>query len=241
MSRSGDGIAPADRLVFRLTRGRRRRFASVLFLMVADAALNSIGIGMVLPVLQVVLQQGELPEFLGTWFPVLAELTYDQRITALAVATIVLFGVRAGTHYAYIRANRDFAEAMRVFWIAGIGRNYLLGRFRHLLRRKQGELLNNWQMETASAARFMLTYLNFLSATLQVAALLVLGLLVDWQVMSGTLLVGALLLFGVRRLAFGTARDLPQAQAGPKPGIWNTGGAMFEGTVNVRDLEGASG
>lgn len=231
----GAGIAPADRLVYRLTAGRRGRFLMVLMLMIADAALNSVGIGMVLPVLQAVLQQQDtLPGFFGTHLPALAELSDDQRVTALAAATLALFAIRAGTHYAYVRANRDFAESMRVFWIAGIGRNYLLGRYRDLLRRKQGELLNNWQMETASAARFMLTYLNFLSATLQVVALLVLGLLVNWQVMLGTLVAGGLLLFGARRLAFGTATDLGKRKLALQQAMT---ARMSENLTNVRDLK----
>ncbi|WP_119166690.1 ABC transporter ATP-binding protein [Algihabitans albus] len=229
-----NGMLASDRLVFLLAKGRRRRFALVLGLMVADAALNSIGIGMVLPVLQAVLQEDQLPAFLVVYAPFLSEFSYNERILALAAATLALFAIRAGTHYAYLRCNRDFAEAMRVFWIGGIGRNYLLGRYRNLLQRKQGELLNNWQMETASAARFLMSYLGFLSAALQVTALLILGLMVDWQVMLGTLAVGGLLLFCVRRFAFGTAASLGKEKLSLQQRLT---AQMSEDLINARDLK----
>ena len=227
-------MAATSTIMWQVVERRRLRFFLLVALMIADGALNSIGIGMVLPVLQAVLQDGQINPVLSALFPVLLEMSQEHRVVALAVGTIIVFAIRAATAYANAVASRAFAERLRVEWVDGVGRNYLLGRYRRLLDRKQGELLNNWQTETASASRYFLVYLNYMAATLQVVALLIMGLIVDWRILVVTVSIGAVMLFLSRRLIYGTAADLGRRKLELNQSMT---GQMAENLVNAREIK----
>ena len=96
---------------------------------------------------QLGIPQAEAGQFIRTYLERFPELqAYMERTKAFCrehghVRT--LFGRKC--HMPGIKdgnpARRGFAERLRTEWIAGIGRNYLLGRYGRLLSERQGELL----------------------------------------------------------------------------------------------------
>lgn len=184
----------------------RIRFLFAVLLILIDTAFTSLGIGIVLPLLQELLDPDLESELLTTLFPTLKSYSPQGRILALAGLTSAVFAVKMAFSLWATVATNALLFRLRIYWIGVIGQNYLLKPYPHLVRIRQGELLNNWFNETVSAMRFCQSYLRYLSSSALVAALLVLGLLVHWQatlLMAGIGIVMVVLLIksGLFRLS----------------------------------------
>lgn len=225
---------PRLSLVFDVIAKHRSKFVFVLVLLTLDAALNSLGIGMILPVMQALTSDEQLNTYAGKIMPSLLDMSQNERITVLAGATIALFALRAGVNYAFSYYKRSFCETMRMDWIAGIGRNYLAGPYSRLLEKKQGELLNNWQNETASGVRFFIAYFGYLSALLQTLALIILSLVVDWQITLVLLLSGILVMLILRKTAFASSTNLGAHKLALHQSLT---AHMNEDLTNARDIK----
>jgi len=77
---------------------------------------------------------------------------------------------------------------------------------------KQGKLLNDWYNETAAASRFFQSTLVYLSSGALTLALIVLGLVVNWQAMLGLLAGGGVVVLFAGRRMYGSATQLSQVK-----------------------------
>ena len=212
----------------------RRRAFFVLFLVVIDTGLASLGIGMVLPVFQALLDPEHKDGMLASIMPFLANLEPDLRLTILAGLTVTLFGAKAAISMLTTAVSNDFLQKLRFHWVARIGENYLQGPYRRLASRKQGVLLNDWFNETLSATRYYQSSLAFFSSSMLALALVVLGLLVNWQVTLGMLGAGLLLVLVARRYLFGSSTRLSRLKVRLNQEVSTS---MVEDLAHARDLK----
>jgi ATP-binding cassette subfamily B protein len=206
----------------------------VLALMLLDTVLTSMGVGIVLPVFQALLDPQHQSDLLTRSVPFLAGLSPRDRLATVAVATVLLFLLKAGIAYLAVRQTHEFVQRVRFHWVARIGEHYLYGPQLGVARRKQGELLNDWYNETYAASRFLQASLTLLSSSVLTVALFALSLAINWQ---GTLVVFigcAFLLLLVRRRLFGGAATLSAQKIVSQQGLTS---AMLENLANIREVK----
>lgn len=212
----------------------RRRAALVLALVLADTVLASLGIGMVLPVFQALLDPEHKNALVASVMPFLSDLSPGARLAVLATTTVLLFGAKATVALLTTSISNDFLQKLRFYWVTRIGEHYLYGPHRRLARRKQGELLNDWFNETMAATRFFQSTIGYLSSSMLALALVVLGILVNWQVMLIMLAFGLLLVSLARRYLFGSSTRLSKLKVKLNQAVTTS---MVEDLTHARDLK----
>lgn len=190
----------------------RRRALWVIGFVLLDTIMASLGIGMILPVFQALLNPQHENRILTTVLPMLATLDPDSRLAMLALGTVVLFGLKAGIAMFSSVASANFLQTLRFHWIDCIGKNYLMGEYLRLAGRKQGELLNDWFNESLAATRFYQSYLSYFSSSVLVLTLVVLGFVVNWQAMLAMLFFGGGLVLLVRSRMYGGSARLSKVK-----------------------------
>lgn len=208
--------------------------ARIFVLMLASASLNGLGAGMILPLLQTIIDGDHTNSLVVLYLPFLAHLTHSDTIIVLCLTIIALFLLKAYVTYLYVKSTYEFAEAKRAVWIEKIGRNYILGSLSKLHGFRQGELLNNWQNETSSASRYYVFYFSFMSKLLEVLALIAVGFFVSWSIMLAGIFVGALVFLALRHVVFGHAEDLGRKKLEV---YQNMTAQMSENLTNLRDIK----
>ncbi len=206
----------------------------VLAVVFVDTALASLGITMVLPLLQSFLAPEQDLRVVDRLLPGLATLRPESRMLWISAATIGIFLIKGAVSVWSVVVSRRFTEHLRHEWLSRIGQGYLLGRFAALQTQKQGVLLNNWFNETSVAARFFVAYLQYVSSILLVATLVVLGVFVNWRLMLGFLIASAAAVYLLRHRAFGVMSRLGQLKLRLHQGL---SADMAESLLHVRDLK----
>lgn len=235
MATTTEAANPAGRALIRAVLGPfRRRGLGVLALVVLDTALASLGIGMVLPVFQVLIDPAQGSPLLNQAIPALQSLQPDTRLVVLALATIALFGLKAAIAMLTTVSTNSFLQDLRFHWVARIGENYLYGPQRRLAGRKAGELLNDWFNETLAATRFFQSSIAYFSSGMLVLALAVVGMLVDWRVTLGTLAGGGVLWMLARQRLFGGSARLSKIKVSLNQSVT---ASMIEDLTHVRDIK----
>jgi len=212
----------------------RRRAALVLLLVIADTALASLGVGMVLPVFQTLLDPEHKNTLLTTVLPFLSDLEPMSRLLLLAGITVLVFAAKAGVSLVSATTSNDFLQRLRLHWIGLIGEHYLYGPLRRLNSRKQGELLNDWFNETLASTRFYQSYIVYFSSGLLVLTLIVLGLMIKWQAMLAMLLFGAIVVALARGYLFGSSSRLSRVKVGLAQEITT---CMVENISHAREVK----
>jgi len=212
----------------------QRRALAVLALVLADTALASLGVGIVLPVFQALLAPDHGNALLERVLPFLSDLSSGERLAAIAGGTVLVFFIKASISFATTFASNDLLLRLRFYWVTRIGENYLYGPHQRLAGRKQGELLNDWFNETLAASRFYQSYITYLSSLALVIALTLLGLAVNWQAILILLTIGGVFLLLVRQRVFGKASQLSKLKLHTNQAIT---AAMVEDIANVRDIK----
>lgn len=212
----------------------RRRVYWVLFLVLVDTGLASLGIGMVLPVFQALLDPEHKGGVLTAVMPFLAGMEPGTRLVLLAGVTVVVFGAKAAISLLTTAVSGDFLQKLRFHWVARIGENYLYGPYRRMAAQKQGKLLNDWFNETMAATRYYQSLLAFFSSGMLALVLVLLGLFVNWQVMLSLLVAGFLLVMVARRYLFGSSTRLSKLKVRLNQAVSTS---MVEDLAHARDLK----
>jgi ABC-type bacteriocin/lantibiotic exporter with double-glycine peptidase domain len=193
-----------------------------------------MGVGVVLPVFQALLDPRHDSPFLTRFLPFLQSLSPDHRLAAVAAGTVVLFLLKAIISYLAFNASHEFVQRVRFHWVARIGEHYLYGPHLRLAGRKQGELLNDWFNETYAASRYLLASLTLFSSSVLTVALFALSFAINWQ---GTLILfvlGILIVLVVQNRLFGGAAKLSAEKILSVQAITSS---MLENVANVRDIK----
>lgn len=212
----------------------KKRLLLVLFLVLLDTALASMGVGLVLPVFQALLNPQHESVFLSDFFITSGESKPEQQLVILAVITILVFLFKAIIAMITVIVINDFIQKLRFYWVDRIGENFLQAPLLSLSGCKQGELLNDWFNETLVAARFYKTSLNYLSSTVLAIALLGLGLFVNWQAMMSMLVIGAIVAIVIGMLTYKRSSILSKDKLRVNQAL---NSSMVEDLANVRDLK----
>jgi ABC-type multidrug transport system fused ATPase/permease subunit len=225
---------PGLKFIWRGTTPYRRRAAGVLALVIVDTALTSLGVGIVLPVFQALLDPSHANPLLERAFPFLVGLPATTRLIVIAGVTAGVFLLKAVVTFITTWATHDLLLRLRFYWVARMGESYLYGSYQRLAGRMHGELLNDWFNETLAASRFYQSYVAYLASTALVVALAVLGLLVEWRSMLVLLAVGGLFVLLVRRRVYGSAAYLSRLKMQTNQAVT---AAMAENLTNIRDIK----
>lgn len=212
----------------------RRRGLVVVALVVLDTLFASLGVGMVFPIFQAMIDPAHDSPLLRDIVPVLGELTPESRLVGVALIAIVLFGLKAGITMLTTVSTNAFLQDVRFHWVARIGEYYLYGPYRRVSGRRPGELLNDWFNETLATTRFFQASITFLSSVMLVLALVAIGLFVDWQVMLTMVVTGGVIAALARHKLFGSSARLSKTKVTLNQTVTSS---MVESLTHVRDLK----
>lgn len=213
---------------------QRYRSLWVVALVLLDTAMASLGIGLILPVFQTLLNPQHENRVLTAVLPMLATLDPDSRLAILALGTVLLFGLKAGITMFSSVTSANFLQTLRFYWVDCIGKNYLLGEYLRLAGRKQGELLNDWFNESLAATRFYQAYLSYFSSSILACTLVGLGVLVNWQAMLAMLFFGGGLVLLVRSRMYGGSARLSKVKVQLNQKMTTS---MVEDLAHSRDIK----
>lgn len=211
-----------------------RRGLGVLALVVLDTVFASLGIGMVFPVFQALIDPAHSSALLDRAMPALKNLAPDSRLVVIALTTVTLFGLKAAISMLTTVSTNSFLQSLRFHWVARIGESYLYGPHRRVSGKKSGELFNDWFNETLAATRYFQSNITFFSSSMLVAVLIVMGLVVDWQLMLGMIIAGGAVAFLVRQKLFLGSAVLSQVKVAANQAV---SASMIEDLTHVRDLK----
>lgn len=212
----------------------RWRGLGVLTLVVVDTALAGLGIGMVFPVFQALIDPAHDSPLLNQAIPALQYLAPDTRLVMVALATVVLFGLKAVITMLTTVSTNAFLQDLRFHWVNRIGEYYLYGPHHRVSGKKPGELLNNWFNETVAATRFFQASIIYFSSTMLVLALVVMGMVVHWPVTLGMVVGGSAVAVLARHNLFGGAAKLSKTKVALNQSVT---ASMIENLTHVRDLK----
>lgn len=212
----------------------RRTALGVLCLVLIDTALASIGVGMVLPIFQALLDSEFRSPLFDTLFPFLVDLDPADRLLVVAGITTALFLCKAIVSSVTVYCSHSLLLRLRFYWVRRMGETYLFGKMSCLSGEKQGALVNNWYNETLAASRFFQSSLVYFASSALALTIMALGFLVSWKGMLVLLFAGGLLVVLLRRPLYGKAAGLSKTKLETNQAII---AAMSESLSNVRELK----
>ncbi|WP_409742307.1 ABC transporter ATP-binding protein [Ferrovibrio sp.] len=206
----------------------------MLLLVVVDTSLTSLGIGMIFPVFQALIDPSYNSPLLQQAVPALLQFAPETRLLLVATATVLLFGLKAAITMLTSISTNAFLQDLRFYWVNQIGEHYLYGPQRVVSGKKPGELLNNWFNETLSATRFFQSCISYFSSTMLVLALVVIGLVINWQAMLGMIIAASIVAALGRRKLFRGSALLSKTKVALNQSVT---AAMIENLTHIRDLK----
>jgi ABC-type bacteriocin/lantibiotic exporter with double-glycine peptidase domain len=222
------------RAIWELLSRYRARAVIVMALVLVDTALASLGVGIVLPVLQAILDPTHRSTLVTRFLPFFDQLSPDARLISLALATVALFAAKSAIGMATVVHSHRLLQRLRFYWVDQIGVYYLCGPFGRFAFRKQGELLNDWFNETLSGTRFLQSYLTYISSLVLVAALVLLGFIVEWRAMLALLVLYLIVALVVRKTLYARSSTLGARKLQTNQALSAT---MVEDLSNLRDIK----
>ena len=206
----------------------------VMVLALADTVLTGIGVGAVFPFFQALVDAEHRSATVSRFFTGFDALSPSVRLLSLAIGTLAVFAAKAVVAWAAVVSTHRLLQALRFRWVDAIGAYYLRGPYGDLAFRKQGELLNDWFNETLSGTRFFQSYLSYVSSLVLVAALIVLGFVVEWRSMLALIVIGSGLAIVVRRTLYARSSSLSARKLELNQAVSAT---MVEDLASVRDIK----
>lgn len=163
--------------------GRQRNQAVlVCVITVLAAVMESLGISMVLPILQVIVEgslQGALGEVL---MPFLAHLPSRYLLPVLCLAFLGFLILKFVFSMIRIFVSNRLVWQIRRDWVNRIFEKYLYAEYSYLLDNTQGVLLNNLLEESYRGAICLSQLTDYIAKLVLLTALYVTLLLINWQV-----------------------------------------------------------
>lgn len=171
----------------------------VMLIVFIDSLLAGMGVGIILPMIQTLLEQNPSKLLIVKIFPSLAGMSIQHRILVVSAITFVLFLSRFVIGLLRVGLVKSFAEKLRRFWSCKIGENIVHGPYQYYIEKPQGAWLNDWLTEPISASAFCINYINYMSSITTFIILMFLGVMISWKVMLSVSIVLILILFLVRK------------------------------------------
>jgi len=157
----------------------------LLIVLLTSAVFETLGLGMVLPLLQTAIQPEEQP-FYG--LQLLKHVPTAYRLLTVCVFTIILFVFKSAFSLLRHYYSASFINRLRQYWSAGIMENYLMSKYTDMIKHRQGVLINNMVHEPTYASKALRDLVDLTANLLIAIGISSLLLAVNWRM---TLAIGA--------------------------------------------------
>ena len=185
MSRLADNVVKARRLMA----GHGRYAVLLVFVMLAAALAESLGLSLVLPLISTL---ANIPPTPGTLTEItnrlLSILPYDG-LEALLGLLVFAFIVKGALLVVARGLTIHFVLRLREHWASRIFAHYLHAKPPYLAQKRLGKLIQNTTTESHEAAQGVIRALGLINRLILTVVLLAVLLLAHWQ---ATLIVGAI-------------------------------------------------
>jgi ABC-type multidrug transport system fused ATPase/permease subunit len=201
--KGSESATSAIKVLSDLTQGHRRYIAVLLVIMLFAAALQAMGISLIMPALAIVLgEAGSLPENFGWMTRAIEAIPAEQRLIwvlcVLALAYILKTGfillVQAMSAYISMQLNQQ--------WTLQILNTYVRSPYRIIAKQKQGIMVHNTVSEPHLAAKAMIRLCSVMIRLITATVIFITLLLVDWKVTAVLIIIGALLYILTRKASY---------------------------------------
>jgi ABC-type multidrug transport system fused ATPase/permease subunit len=183
--------------------GPFRVSATILFVLTIISALaESLGLGMVLPLLEVAVEP-DLDNTLGAKYLAPLLNLFPDNSHLLVVGGLTIFLIMIKNLLVILRKyySNQFIEGIRKYWASEIMKNYLYADFASLLKQRQGAWLNNMIYEPAWACKCLKDMIDFFAKSTVAFFIIVLLIMVNWRITITVSCASLLIALGFSRLS----------------------------------------
>ena len=177
---------PSWSVLARALAPERRRAGLVLVAVTLAAVSEAVGVGLVVPLIAIVLEVGDIRGASGAVARVQDVLAAVAPGGGLLLPVCILIAVvyllKMGLTILASYLSHSFVLKMRARWMGDMLEGYLWWNYKSLLLWDRGELINNVTNETISAQKAVKFALGYVSRLLVAGAIYVMMLLVNWQI-----------------------------------------------------------
>jgi len=163
--------------------GKWRRAAIVVFIITIVASIiESAGISLIFPIMQVVL--GEVIDSRFAWLlnPITNKFSKDQLLVVLLLIFLLFLIVRFIFFICRVYIIRKFVWEIRKNWVNSIFSRYVKADYYSILSHKQGELLHNLAYETHRGAMCLLQIMEYLAKIILLFTLYIILIFVNFKI-----------------------------------------------------------
>ncbi len=187
--------------LFRLIRGRERFAALLLAALFAGALAESVGLSLVLPLLNSLmgLGDGDPGQMMGLVTGLLNLLPEDARIEGLLVLFAIAFTIKGTLLVANRGLSALFAYRLRQDWASQLLQHYLHADYAYLDEKPQGALIQNVVHETQIGAKVMTNIVEFINKLILSVLLFIVLLMVHWQATLAVAVIAGVVLALIRK------------------------------------------
>ena len=190
--------------------GPFRVSAIILFFLTIFSALSeSLGLGMVLPLLEVAVES-DINNTLGAKYlsPLLDIFPDNSHLLVVGVLTIFLIMIKNILVILRKYYSNQFIEGIRKYWSSEIMKNYLYADFASLLKQRQGAWLNNMIYEPAWARKCLKDMIDFFAKSTVAFFIIALLIMVNWRITITVSCVSLLIALGFSKLSHKYSRTV---------------------------------
>ncbi len=177
-----------------------RPLAIVLFVAILCSALfESIGIAMLVPLFETILNEGGESQLSNALAPVLRLFGAQENVPVIAVIVLVMFLAKNGFLIATEWLKSKFIYQFRAYWMERIHAYYMRMPYGELVQKKQGTLIDTLITETNKGASGLVNLVQFVTGVVMVTVFYTLLLLAHLEMTLIMTAVALALYFGVVR------------------------------------------
>jgi len=171
--------------------------------MLASSLSESLGLGMILPMLEIVTRPANQDSpFVQYLDPILRYFSEYYRLLVVG-GLLVLFLIFKNVLFILRNAVAvSFTFRLRELWSMGIMKNYMFFQYSRLLNEKQGVLLNNLVNEPGRAAKALQYIIDFSSKLILTFMLYALLLFINWKITLVVTVVAGIVIFILKNVTY---------------------------------------
>ncbi len=190
--------------------GPFRVSAAILFVLTIISALaESLGLGMVLPLLEVAVQS-DLDDTLGAKYLAPLLNIFPDNSHLLVVGGLTIFLIMFKNLLVVLRKyySNQFIEGIRKYWASSIMKNYLYADFASLLKQRQGVWLNNMIYEPSWACKCLKDMIDFFAKSTVAFFIIAMLIMVNWRITLTVSCASLFIAFSFSRLSHKYSRTV---------------------------------
>jgi len=189
----------------------KRQALGVFLLMVASAVTETMGVGMILPLLQLLTGEMAAGGYGGYALDLLDGMPESSR--PLILCSVIVFLIVLKNVFFILKqwATAKLTFRLMERWAQRLMRKHLHAKYHYILSQDQGVLLNNLTREPGIASKAVRNLAEFLSKLILAMCLYGLMWIANWKITAFVTVLGGFLLFVTqgmaRRYSFNVGRD----------------------------------